>query len=161
MSEMNRIQLMKLEREETEKVNKAERDLEAAYRKLKALRQDAYGGSAAKEEKKNVATGVGAAGRGRGVAAAAGPASAGPAPGEAGRGVPRKVAQGGRGEGAPAGGRGGPLKAPAPGGGRGLPVKSPRPGPAAPAAGFAAFADQMKSPRGAGDSAVSPRPQQE
>lgn len=156
MSEMNRIQLMKLEREEAEKINKAERDLESAHRKLKALRTQMYEGSGAPQQK--IATGVGrAAGQpgaggaaaGRGGPGPAGPgagrAAPGPNPPEGGRGVPRKAAVGGRGTG-PAGPGG---LAPAGPGGRGRggpgPLKSPRPG-----------GDDV-SPRPGGD-AVSPRP---
>jgi hypothetical protein len=76
-----------------------ERELEVAYRKLKALRQDAYGGAAGKEEKKNVATGVGGRGRGVPVAAASGPGA------EGGRGVARKQASGRGDQPAPAAGR--------------------------------------------------------
>jgi talin len=48
MASLNRIQLMKMDREEAEKMNKAEKDLEIAYRKLKSVRQDADKGAAGK-----------------------------------------------------------------------------------------------------------------
>ncbi len=103
MTDMNRIQLMKLEREETERMNKAQKDLDSAYRELKKLRSEKYADSA---EKSKMATKVpvGAAGRGgavppaqggaggRGAASAAAAAAA--APGPAGRGEARKAAQG-------------------------------------------------------------------
>merc|ERR1711991_1172099 len=59
MASLNRIQLMKLDREEVEKINKAEKDLEIAYRKLKTMRQDAYKGADGKSKQEATVVGFG------------------------------------------------------------------------------------------------------
>lgn len=138
MAQMNRIQLMKLEREETERINSAQKGLEQAFRNLKKFRTEEYSGADKKAAANKVVTGV----AGRGAAAGRGGAAAppGPAGGPAGRGTAKK---------APAGGRGGPLKVPIGrgGGGAGGGAVSPRQG-----------GGTGPSPRQGGGTGPSPRP---